>query len=37
MRSLEERDSLVNEQSAADVSEERDIAAFQLRRRWEKR
>ena len=37
MRSLEESDSLLNEQPAAGVNGEQDIAPFQLRRRWEKR
>ena len=37
MRSLKEEDSVLKEQPAAGVSEERDIAPFQLRRRWEKR
>ncbi|XP_078382607.1 E3 ubiquitin-protein ligase rnf213-alpha-like isoform X3 [Oculina patagonica] len=36
MRSLKEEESVLNEQPAAGANEDRDIAPFQLRRRWEK-
>ncbi len=36
MRSLKEEDSVLYEERTG-VNEERDIAPFQLRRRWERR